>query len=71
MLSACSVCEQSVNHDLCLALLFQDATPNAKFNGLLEKKWTSVVRLQKKVCLPRFECVWGEGMDLATFIASR
>jgi len=24
---------------------------NAKYNGLLEKKWTSVIRLQKKVCL--------------------
>lgn len=23
--------------------------PNAQYNGLLEKKWTSVIRLQKKV----------------------
>jgi platelet-activating factor acetylhydrolase IB subunit alpha len=24
--------------------------PKARFAGLLEKKWTSVIRLQKKVC---------------------
>jgi len=24
--------------------------PKAKYAGLLEKKWTSVIRLQKKVC---------------------
>lgn len=24
--------------------------PRAKWTGLLEKKWTSVIRLQKKVC---------------------
>lgn len=30
---------------------FQLEDPStAKFNGLLEKKWTSVIRLQKKVC---------------------
>jgi hypothetical protein len=27
-----------------------DATKSKKYEGLLEKKWTSVVRLQKKVC---------------------
>jgi len=26
--------------------------PKAKYAGLLEKKWTSVIRLQKKVCNP-------------------
>jgi platelet-activating factor acetylhydrolase IB subunit alpha len=25
--------------------------PKAKYAGLLEKKWTSVIRLQKKACL--------------------
>jgi len=29
---------------------FDDAT-RKKYEGLLEKKWTSVVRLQKKVCV--------------------
>jgi platelet-activating factor acetylhydrolase IB subunit alpha len=24
--------------------------PKTKYSGLLEKKWTSVIRLQKKVC---------------------
>lgn len=27
-----------------------DANTAKKYEGLLEKKWTSVVRLQKKVC---------------------
>ena len=27
----------------------QKESNNAKYNGLLEKKWTSVIRLQKKV----------------------
>ena len=27
--------------------------PKAKWSGLLEKKWTSVIRLQKKVLLAR------------------
>lgn len=27
--------------------------PRAKWTGLLEKKWTSVIRLQKKVSGPR------------------
>lgn len=26
--------------------------PRAKYTGLLEKKWTSVIRLQKKVGVP-------------------
>ena len=25
--------------------------PKTKYSGLLEKKWTSVIRLQKKVCI--------------------
>lgn len=29
---------------------FQADDPKAKWVGLLEKKWTSVIRLQKKVC---------------------
>ncbi len=29
--------------------LLQPAELDKKFNGLLEKKWTSVIRLQKKV----------------------
>lgn len=28
---------------------FDASDPKSKFNGLLEKKWTSVIRLQKKV----------------------
>lgn len=28
---------------------FDAADPKSKFSGLLEKKWTSVIRLQKKV----------------------
>ena len=27
--------------------------PKSKYAGLLEKKWTSVIRLQKKVCTDR------------------
>lgn len=33
---------------------FDDATQK-KYEGLLEKKWTSVVRLQKKVPLPSLD----------------
>jgi platelet-activating factor acetylhydrolase IB subunit alpha len=29
--------------------------PNAQYTGLLEKKWTSVIRLQKRV---RFHYFW-------------
>ena len=29
--------------------MLQKDTGNAKYSGLLEKKWTSVLRLQKKV----------------------
>lgn len=29
---------------------FLDVEKMKKYEGLLEKKWTSVVRLQKKVC---------------------
>lgn len=29
-----------------------DAATTKKYESLLEKKWTSVVRLQKKACLP-------------------
>jgi len=29
---------------------FEADDPKAKWVGLLEKKWTSVIRLQKKVC---------------------
>lgn len=29
---------------------FDAADPKARWVGLLEKKWTSVIRLQKKVC---------------------
>lgn len=34
---------ESANED------FTTDDPKAKWNGLLEKKWTSVIRLQKKV----------------------
>ena len=32
--------------------------PKARFAGLLEKKWTSVIRLQKKVCVFLFLCMY-------------
>lgn len=35
---------------------FDDAT-RKKYEGLLEKKWTSVVRLQKKVVCPYYAYV--------------
>ena len=31
--------------------------PKSKYSGLLEKKWTSVIRLQKKVCILN-QCCW-------------
>jgi len=34
---------------------FDDAT-RRKYEGLLEKKWTSVVRLQKKACFLQQHC---------------
>ena len=30
--------------------------PKTKYAGLLEKKWTSVIRLQKKVCVALQRC---------------
>lgn len=38
----------------------------AKWVGLLEKKWTSVIRLQKKVCCPR-----GCGCDATVHLIRR
>lgn len=35
---------------------FTTDDPKAKWVGLLEKKWTSVIRLQKKVCPYFFPC---------------
>lgn len=32
---------------------FEEDDPKARWVGLLEKKWTSVIRLQKKVCYDR------------------
>ena len=32
--------------------------PKTKYAGLLEKKWTSVIRLQKKVGLPSSLCIY-------------
>jgi platelet-activating factor acetylhydrolase IB subunit alpha len=32
-----------------------DAATSKKYEGLLEKKWTSVVRLQKKACMIPFQ----------------
>lgn len=29
---------------------FDPSDPKDKYSGLLEKKWTSVIRLQKKAC---------------------
>jgi len=39
---------------------FDPSDGKAKWVGLLEKKWTSVIRLQKKVCL-HFRLVGGAG----------
>ena len=39
----------ALRQELEIGDTFDDAT-SKKYEGLLEKKWTSVVRLQKKVC---------------------
>ena len=39
----------AVRHDTGIGDEFDEAT-SKKYEGLLEKKWTSVVRLQKKAC---------------------
>lgn len=41
----------ALRQELDLNETFDEAT-SKKYEGLLEKKWTSVVRLQKKVCFP-------------------
>ena len=33
----------------CVVLVLQKDVGEAKYNGLLEKKWTAVIRLQRKV----------------------
>ena len=43
----------SLRQELNIGDSFDDAT-RKKYEGLLEKKWTSVVRLQKKVYLVRW-----------------
>ena len=50
---------QALRQELNLGDSFDDAT-SKKYEGLLEKKWTSVVRLQKKVCYERCQSapVW-------------
>jgi platelet-activating factor acetylhydrolase IB subunit alpha len=40
----------TLRQELNIGDTFDDAT-RKKYEGLLEKKWTSVVRLQKKACL--------------------
>lgn len=40
----------ALREELSIGDTFDDAT-SKKYEGLLEKKWTSVVRLQKKVYL--------------------
>lgn len=51
----------ALREELDIGDAFDDAT-SKKYEGLLEKKWTSIVRLQKKVrllhkpCLPRAVC---------------
>lgn len=39
----------ALREELAIGDTFDDAT-SKKYEGLLEKKWTSIVRLQKKVC---------------------
>lgn len=46
----------ALRQELNIGDTFDDAT-SKKYEGLLEKKWTSVVRLQKKVISRRFSCV--------------
>ena len=50
-LSACGFSNSAaaLREELGIGDSFDDAT-RKKYEGLLEKKWTSVVRLQKKVC---------------------
>jgi len=43
----------SLREELAIGDSFDDAT-RKKYEGLLEKKWTSVVRLQKKVTNHQF-----------------
>jgi len=33
-----------------ILFVFQPLEIDKKYSGILEKKWTSVIRLQKKVC---------------------
>lgn len=42
---------------------FEIDDPKAKWAGLLEKKWTSVIRLQKKVCSTFTDVVVVEDCD--------
>lgn len=46
----------ALRQELNIGDTFDDAT-SKKYEGLLEKKWTSVVRLQKKVISQRFPCM--------------
>lgn len=42
----------------CVDLVLQKDVGEAKYNGLLEKKWTAVIRLQRKVRThPEAKCV--------------
>ena len=52
---------QALRTELKIGESFDDAT-SKKYEGLLEKKWTSVVRLQKKVGLPT-QCTVAAGAD--------
>ncbi|EON95752.1 putative nuclear distribution protein pac-1a protein [Phaeoacremonium minimum UCRPA7] len=45
---------QALREELSIGDTF-DAATSKKYEGLLEKKWTSVVRLQKKVDTPTLQ----------------
>lgn len=42
--------------------------PKTKYSGLLEKKWTSVIRLQKKVCLSAHRIMVADSSSLSSII---
>lgn len=39
-----------LGYNASVVICYQNEELDKKYAGLLEKKWTSVIRLQKKVC---------------------
>lgn len=52
----------ALREELNLGVDLYDATTAKRYEGLLEKKWTSIARLQRKACLH-----FGSSVLLATF----